>query len=64
MTLLRAEPDLVVPGDIESDELPEVVDDLDDAESDAAAVTAAAAESEVPAAVAGRAPEPESDGGA
>jgi large subunit ribosomal protein L19 len=64
MTLLKAEPEVVAPGDIEPDELPEVADDSDDAEGDATAVTIAEDESEVPAGVAGPSSEAESDGGA
>jgi large subunit ribosomal protein L19 len=64
MTLHKAEPEVVVPGDIEPDELPDIADDLDDTEGEATAVTIAEDESEVPAGVAGPAPEQESDGGA
>ena len=64
MTLLRAEPEVVVPDDIEPDELPEVADDTDDAAGDTTAVTSAEDESEVPAGVAGPGSEAESDGGA
>jgi large subunit ribosomal protein L19 len=64
MTLLKAEPEVAAPGDIEPDELPELTDDSDDAEGDATAVTAAQDDTEVPAGVAGPGSEAESDGGA
>jgi large subunit ribosomal protein L19 len=63
MTLLRAEPEVGAPVDIEPDELPDVTDDLDDTENVATGLTAAAEESEIPAAVAGPTSD-ESDGGA
>jgi large subunit ribosomal protein L19 len=63
MTLLRTEPEVAVPGDVEPDEVPELADDVNDAQSRATEATIAD-ESEVPAGVAGPASEPESDGGA
>jgi large subunit ribosomal protein L19 len=62
MTLLRAEPEAVAPADIEPDELPDVVDDVEETEIDTAETAAdAPAESDVAAQPAGVT---ESDGGA
>jgi large subunit ribosomal protein L19 len=62
MTLLRAEPDVVAPADVEPDELPDAADDIEETERDGAATTAGApAESDAAAEPAGVT---ESDGGA
>jgi large subunit ribosomal protein L19 len=65
MTLLRAEPDVVSPTDVEPDALPDVADNADNTEADATVLTAAAepAEGDV-AAEAEPAAAVESDGGA
>jgi large subunit ribosomal protein L19 len=54
MTLLRAEPDVVAPADVEPEALPDIADDVEETESDTAATTAgAAAESDAAAEPAG-----------